>query len=139
MKKLIIALVIGLFFIGCEDTITPPDEPLFFDITYEVTKTGDVEFAEINYGDMKTNVLTNYPDSLVWLNNTVSGAVLPWDITTTTCGGHPVKLSAISTGHSGSTIVLKIYKDDVVVAEKTYESNGFLWGGTLEYSIPRPQ
>jgi hypothetical protein len=49
-----------------------------------------------------------------------------------------VKLSAIATGHNGSTLVLKIYNDGVVVAETTYSSNGVLWGGVLEYNIPNP-
>jgi hypothetical protein len=49
-----------------------------------------------------------------------------------------VKLSAIASGHNGSTLVLKIFDNGVLVADTIYSSNGFLWGGILEYNIPNP-
>jgi hypothetical protein len=49
-----------------------------------------------------------------------------------------VKLSAIASGNNGSTLVLKIFDDGVLVADTIYSSNGFLWGGILEYNIPNP-
>ena len=132
---LFLAFSIVTLFSGCEPLEDPPPVEYFTDITYEVVGTGTVEFSEITYGDLKY-ANQNYPDSLIWLSTTVSGAVLPWTKTINTCVGHPVKLSAISTGNRGSSIILRIYDDEDLVAEKTYESNGFLWGGILEYSIP---
>ena len=67
-----------------------------------------------------------------------SNFVLPQLYLANTCVGDPVKLSAISSGHNVSTLVLKIFNDGVLVADTIYSSNGFLWGGILEYNIPNP-
>lgn len=140
MKKIILLSIVIIGMIGCEkgDIIIPPDDPeLFTEITYEVIGTGDVEFAEITYGDLKYSDPNN-PNLLVWEYESNQGSVLPQSYLTNTCVGHPVKLSAVASGHSGSTLVLKIFDDDVLVADTIYSSNGFLWGGTLEYNIPNP-
>ena len=140
MKRIILLSIVLIGMIGCEkgDIIVPPDDPeLFTDITYEVVGSGDVEFAEITYGDLKYSDPDD-PNLLVWESVSNPGSVLPQSYLTNTCVGHPVKLSAIATGHRGSTLVLKIYNDGVVVADTTFSSNGFLWGGVLEYDIPNP-
>ena len=46
-------------------------------------------------------------------------------------------MGAIVTG-KGRTMTFNIYDKDVLVATVTFESNGFLWGGDLEYDIPKP-
>ena len=140
MKKIILLSIVLIGMIGCEkgDIIVPPDDPeLFTDITYEVIGSGDVEFAEITYGDLKFSDPDD-PNLLVWESVSNPSSVLPQSYLTNTCVGHPVKLAAIAAGHIGSTLVLKIYNDDLLVADTIYSSNGVLWGGTLEYNIPNP-
>jgi len=138
MKKTLFALLIVVVLFGCEDIVTPPDDPqLFTDITYQVNGNGIATAGSITYGDLKYSN-PNYPDSLIWEYVSVDDKTLPWAIQTNTCVGHPVKLSALASGNPGSSLQLRIFDDDVLVAEKVYESNGFLWGGTLEYIIPNP-
>jgi hypothetical protein len=139
MKNLILLLTLSALLVSCEkDEIIPPDTIEYFtDITYEVSYTGDNLTPNINYGDLKYS-LPNYPDSLVWNYVTVSNAVLPWSKTFNTCVGHPVRMGAI-VGGTNRTMTFKIYNNAVLVASKTFESNGFLWGGNLEYNIPNPQ
>jgi hypothetical protein len=140
MKKLILlaALLIGIFFIGCEkDIVPPPDDPeLFTDITYEVIGSVNLNPLTVNYGDLKYS-LPNYPDSLVWEVVTIDNVTVPWSKTVNTCTGHPVKIGVITAGKD-RTMTFNIYDDGVLVATETFESNGFLWGGNLEYNIPSP-
>jgi hypothetical protein len=139
MKRIILLSIVIIGMIGCEKgDIIPPDDPeLFTDITYEVIGSGSVEYAEITYGDLKYSD-SNNPNLLVWESVSNPGSVLPQSYLTNTCVGHPVKLSAIASGNNGSTLVLKIFDNGVLVADTTYSSNGFLWGGILEYNIPNP-
>ncbi|MFA5974518.1 MAG: hypothetical protein WC780_19365 [Lentimicrobiaceae bacterium] len=136
MKNLLCLLALSVLLFSCEKgDITPPDPIEYFtDITYEVTFTGASFTPTINYGDLKYS-LPNYPDSLVWNYVTVSNAVLPWSKTVNTCVGHPVRIGAIVSG-TDRTMTFNIYNNAVLVASKTFESNGFLWGGNLEYNIP---
>jgi len=139
MKKIFITLaVLFLVMVSCEKTIDPPpDETEYFtDITYEVTQTGDELTPDITYGSW-TYSLPNYPDSLVWQELRAEDVLLPWTKTVSTCKGHPVSMGAIVTGND-RTMTFNIYDKDVLVATKTFESNGFLWGGNLEYNIPNP-
>ena len=140
MKKLIALCMFAIMMVSCESPlIVPPDEPILFtDITYSVEKTGTVEFADIIYGDIKKSN-PNDPNELVWEYVLNPGTVLPKSFTVNTCTGHGVKLSALSTGHSGSSVILKIFDDGELVRTAEYESNGFLWGGIIEYFIPGPQ
>jgi len=140
MKKIFgILAIFSLILFSCEkNDIIPPDDPeLFTDITYEVVGTGDLNPLTVNYGDLKYS-LPNYPDSLVWETVTVTDVEVPWNKTVNTCTGHPVKIGVITTGKD-RTMTFNIYDDGVLVATKTFESNGFLWGGNLEYLIPNPQ
>lgn len=139
MKKLLLALaVFALLLVSCEKTpIIPPDETEYFtDITYEVTQTGAELTPDITYGSW-TYALANYPDSLVWQELRAEDVLLPWTKTVSTCKGHPVSMGAIVTGKD-RTMTFNIYDKEVLVATKTFESNGFLWGGNLEYDIPKP-
>ena len=139
MKTLLALLaVFTLLFISCEtEDIIPPDETEYFtDIKYEVTGTGDLT-PDVTYGSW-TYSLPNYPDSLVWQELRAVDVLLPWSKTVNTCKGHPVSMGAIVTGND-MTMTFNIYDKDVLVATKTFESNGFLWGGNLEYNIPNPQ
>jgi len=139
MKKLLIALFMGLLLIGCEkDDIIPPDDPIeyFTDITYEVTQTGDVLTPDITYGSWIYSDPNN-PNTLFWQELRAEDVSLPWTKTVSTCKGHPVSMGAIVTGND-RTMTFNIYDKDVLVATKTFESNGFLWGGNLEYDIPKP-
>jgi len=138
MKKLLFALFASFILFGCEDSIVPPDDPeLFTDITYQVNGNGIAAAGSITYGDLKYSN-SNYPDSLIWEYVSVEDKTLPWAIVTNTCVGHPVKLSALASGNPGSSLQLRIFDGATLVAEKVYESNGFIWGGTLEYIIPNP-
>ena len=146
MKKLLSAFILtllliasGFIMIGCEKDITPPpDDPeLFTDITYEVVGSVDLNPLTVNYGDLKYS-LPNYPDSLVWNVVTVNTVSVPWSKTVNTCTGHPVRIGVITAGKD-RTMTFNIYDDGVLVATKTFVSNGFLWGGNLEYNIPNPQ
>ena len=74
---------------------------------------------------------------MFWQELRAEDASLPWTKTVSTCKGHPVSMGAIVTGKD-RTMTFNIYDKDVLVATETFESNGFLWGGTLEYSIPNP-
>jgi len=139
MKKIFgILAIFSLILFSCEkDDIIPPDETEYFtDITYEVTGTGDPT-PDVTYGSW-TYSLPNYPDSLVWQELRAVDVLLPWSKTVNTCKGHPVSMGAIVTGKD-MTMTFNIYDKDVLVATKTFESNGFLWGGNLEYNIPNPQ
>jgi len=138
MKKVLFALLISFVLFGCEkDDIIPPDDPeLFTEITYEVLGTGDLNPLTVNYGDLKYS-LPNYPDSLVWEVVTVTEVEVPWSKTVETCTGHPVKIGVITSGKD-RTMTFNIYDGGVLVASETFESNGFLWGGNLEYNIPKP-
>ena len=138
MKTLLIALFMGFILFGCENPdIIPPDETEYFtNITYEVTSTGAELTPDITYGSW-TYSLPNYPDSLVWEELRAEDILLPWEATVSTCKGHPVSMGAIVTGKD-RTMTFNIYDKDVLVATKTFESNGFLWGGNLEYNIPKP-
>ena len=138
MKKLVFLLALFILFVGCEkDVVIPPDETEYFtDITYEVTSTGDVLTPDITYGSWIYSDPNN-PNTLFWQELRAEDAVLPWTKTVSTCKGHPVSMGAIVTG-KGRTMTFNIYDKDVLVATVTFESNGFLWGGTLEYDIPNP-
>jgi len=139
MKKIILLSIVLIGMIGCEkgDIIVPPDETEYFtDITYEVTSTGDILTPDITFGSWIYSD-PNDPNTLVWEEKRAEDAVLPWTKTVSTCKGHPVSMGAIVTGKD-RTMTFKIYNKDVRVAEETFESNGFLWGGTLEYNIPNP-
>jgi hypothetical protein len=138
MKNLLFLLAFSVLLFSCEtEDIIPPDETEYFtDITYEVSSTGAELTPDITYGSW-TYSLTNYPDSLVWQELRSEDVLLPWTNTVSTCKGHPVSMGAIVTGID-RTMTFKIYDKDLLVAEKTFESNGFLWGGNLEYDIPQP-
>jgi hypothetical protein len=135
LKKsmLIVSIFAGLT--GCsKDSGSTEQKEYFTDITYEVTGI-NVTNADITYGDEKYSDANN-PNLLVWLSTSESSALLPKVYASNTCVGHPVKLSAIAAGHSGASLTLRIKDSNKVVAEITYNSNGFLWGGILEYNIP---
>ena len=139
MKKIFGLLAIfSLLLFSCEkDDIIPPDDPeLFTDITYEVIGTGDLNPLTVNYGDLKYR-LPNFPDSLVWNVVTVEQVQVPWSKTVNTCTGHPVRIGVVTAGKD-RTMTFNIYDDGVLVATETFISNGFLWGGNLEYDIPNP-
>ena len=138
MKNLLFLLAFSVLLFSCEtEDIIPPDETEYFtDITYEVTQTGAELTPDITYGSW-TYSLPNYPDSLVWQELRAEDVLLPWSVTVSTCKGHPVSMGAIVTGND-MTMTFNIYDKDVLVATKTFESNGFLWGGNLEYLIPAP-
>jgi len=139
MKNLLFLLAFSVLLFSCEtEDIIPPDETEYFtDITYEVTSTGAELTPDITYGSW-TYALPNYPDSLVWQELRAEDVLLPWvSEEITTCKGHPVSMGAIVTGKD-RTMTFNIYDKDVLVATKTFESNGFLWGGELEYNIPKP-
>jgi len=139
MKKLL--FIISLLVVAlssCEKIVDNPDPVEYFtNIKYEVTSTGDVLTPDINYGDLKYSD-PNKPNELVWLSTTATDAKLPWTKTVNTCVGHPVRMGAI-VGGNNRTMTFKIYNNNVLVASKTFESNGFLWGGNLEYNIPQPK
>jgi len=139
MNRIILLSIVIIGMIGCEkgDIIIPPDDPeLFTDITYEVTSIGAELTPDVTYGSW-TYSLPNYPDSLVWQELRAEDVLVPWTKTVSTCKGHPVSMGAIVTGED-MTMTFNIYDKDVLVATKTFESNGFLWGGNLEYNIPNP-
>jgi hypothetical protein len=137
MKKLL--FIISLLVVAlssCEKIVDNPDPVEYFtDITYKVTSTS-VLTPTINYGDLKYSD-PNKPNELVWDVVTVTSAKLPWTKTVNTCVGHPVRIGSIVSG--GGTMTFEIYNNNVLVASKTFESNGFLWGGNLEYNIPQPK
>ena len=139
MKKVLFLLIMLISFVACtkNNGITSDSVEYFTNITYEVTSTGAVLTPNINYGDLKYSN-SSYPDSLIWNVITVSSAVLPWSETVSTCVGHPVKIGAIVAGNN-RTMTFNIYNNKKLVATKTFESNGFLWGGNIEYNIPKPQ
>lgn len=120
--------------VSCEEEDPPPPIEYFTDITYEVIGTGGLNPLTVNYGDLKYGY-PNYPDSLIWNVITEEDVEVPWSKTVNTCVGHPVKMGVITSGKD-KTMTFNIYDDEVLVATKTFESNGFLWGGTLEYNIP---
>jgi len=139
MKNVIITLaVLFLVLVSCEKIIDPPpDETEYFtDITYEVTQTGDELTPDITYGSWVYSD-PNDPNTLVWQELRAEDVTLPWSETVSTCKGHPVSMGAIVIGND-RTMTFNIYDKDVLVATKTFESNGFLWGGDLEYNIPNP-
>jgi hypothetical protein len=139
MNRIILLSIVIIGMIGCEKggIIIPPDDPeLFTDITYEATSIGAELTPDVTYGSW-TYSLPNYPDSLVWQELRAEDVLLPWTKTVSTCKGHPVSMGAIVTGKD-MTMTFNIYDKDVLVATETFESNGLLWGGNLEYNIPNP-
>jgi len=139
MNRIILLSIVIIGMIGCEKggIIIPPDDTeLFTDITYEVTSIGAELTPDVTYGSW-TYSLPNYPDSLVWQELRAEDVLLPWTKTVSTCKGHPVSMGAIVTGKD-MTMTFNIYDKDVLAATETFESNGFLWGGNLEYNIPNP-
>ena len=138
MKKLFI-LALFVILLGCEKVTQPPDDIEFTDIRYEVR--GDflddgILKVNITYGDLK-NCNPDYPNSYLLCWDTVMHR-LPWTYTQTTRVGHPVRLSVISSGNRGASIIVRIIDGNHLVATQTYVSNGLIWGGIIEYNIPNP-
>ena len=132
-----ILFIFSILLVGCEEIEPPPDETEYFtDITYEVTQTGPELTPDITYGSWIYSD-PNDPNTHVWEEKRAEDATLHWTKTVSTCKGHPVSMGAIVTGKD-RTMTFNIYDKDVLVATATYESNGFLWGGNLEYDIPKP-
>lgn len=142
---------------GCPNLIPIPPTPTptprpdyFVDITFEVIGT-NVSGADVSYGDKKY-VDCNNPSQLRWICTGVSPPLgqcatedtpctdnltgPSWSHTYATCKGTGVKLGAVALGNPEGNLILKIKKDGNVVAQTQYDSNGFIWGGTLEYYIP---
>jgi hypothetical protein len=133
MKKLLFIISLLVVTLSSCEKIDHFDRVEYFtNITYEVTSTGDVLTPNINYGDLKYSD-PNKPTELVWDFTTATAAKLPWTKTVSTCVGHPVRMGAIVSGNN-RTMTFKIYNNNVLVASKTFESNG-----NLEYNIPQPK
>ncbi|MCL5018570.1 MAG: hypothetical protein M1416_02260 [Candidatus Pacearchaeota archaeon] len=156
-RKLGIAglVLAGMSLVGCKfpTDVTPQPSPTprpdyFTNITFEVIGN-NVAGSSVSYGNL---LYADCNDSTKkrWICPSVTGCVsdevpcsgsinnFPWSYTYSTCKGHGVKLGAVSMGNPDGSLILRIKQDGNVVAQTQYDSNGVVWGGSLEYNIPGP-
>ncbi len=138
LKKLLVMGGLSLILSGCpsaiEDSVsqpTPTPHRNWADIGFVVEGgNGVTHLNNITYGRIDTE--GNWVEGFY---STTGPVDLPWSDEYTTCTGHSERLSAVSAQNTGS-IKLTINDDGNLGAQKEFTSNGFIWGGSIEYNIP---
>ena len=124
MKKLIILLLAFLLF-SCEkeDILVSDNEEV--NVKFEIISTGDVKVDSVRYKTAAFFTATEHnPCSSPWVRKTSTSGE---------CLAQPVIITAYSVGVEGSSLRIRIYFNDKIVADDTYESNGDVCCSILEY------
>jgi hypothetical protein len=136
VKNLFIAGGLSLILSGCPlpyepNKPTPTPHRSWADIEFVVEGgNGVTNLSNITYGRIDSS--GNWVEGFYKTTGPVS---LPWSDEYTTCTGHSERVSAVSAQNPGS-LTLTINDDKNFGAQKTFDSNGGIWGGSLDYYIP---
>ena len=119
-------IIFCIILFGCEkNEVILPEEinENMLDINFKINGTGDIGYTDITY---------NVVDFIVGHDNNL----LPWMKYTSVsefCVADTVKLTAISNCYGISSINLKIYVNDIIVADSTFMNNGDICEGMIKY------